>query len=522
MTSRQFNNLFSDSSNSNCFSLFHLNIRSFKKHSVDLEEYLSTLNTSFSAIGLSETWLDNTSNDLYIVSIPGYHFISKPRPVGPGGGVGIFLCDTYEYKKRCDLESMNCVLESVFVEIVQPKNEKNVILGCLYKPPNVQTEIFNDEIKQVLAKIGFENKLCFLFGDFNINILNANSHVPTNDFIDLMYSNGFYPLISKPTRITSHSATLIDNIFSNDLDNHKFSGILWSDISDHLLIFQITNCSLKPKTKSSVYHKRLVMTDNIENFRSHLCSINWDFSQSSSSNALYNNKNYSFMDCLYPIYETCFPVKIITVKENSKAKPWFTSGLQNSCRRKYALHKQYCNNPTPANKTIYTKFRNKYNYLIKLRRKKYYHDKLSSIGSSLIQKTINLWSMRGMSLFGKVTIIKTFLIPKMLYVSSIIETPYDILRRMERMIYKFLWKGPDKVTRNSVVNMLEQGGLNLTDIETQIKALRLSWIPRILDERKGAWKSYFNFQLRNQGGVFLLSCNYDVNDLNLNPYWLLC
>ena len=46
MTSRQFNNLFSDSSNSNCFSLFHLNIRSFKKHSVDLEEYLSTLNTS--------------------------------------------------------------------------------------------------------------------------------------------------------------------------------------------------------------------------------------------------------------------------------------------------------------------------------------------------------------------------------------------------------------------------------------------------------------------------------------------
>ena len=141
---------------------------------------------------------------------------------------------------------MNCVFESVSIEIVQPNNEKNVILGCLYKPRNVQTEIFHDGIKQVLAKIGFENKLCFLFGDFNINILNADSHVPANDFIDLMYSNGFYPLISKPTKITSHSATLIDNIFSNDLDNHKFSGILWSGISDHLPVFQITNCSLKP------------------------------------------------------------------------------------------------------------------------------------------------------------------------------------------------------------------------------------------------------------------------------------
>ena len=109
---------------------------------------------------------------------------------------------------------------------------------------------------------------------------------------------------------------MIDNIFSNDLDNHKFSGILWSDISVHLPIFQITNCSLKPKIESSVYHKRLITTHNIENLRPHLCSINWDFSQSSSSNAVYN----SFMDCLYPIYETCFPVKIITVKENSKAK----------------------------------------------------------------------------------------------------------------------------------------------------------------------------------------------------------
>jgi len=125
--------------------------------------------------------------------------------------------------------------------------------------------------------------------------------------------------------------------------------------------------------------------------------------------------------------------------------------------------------------------------------------------------------MRGLSLFGKVTIIKTFLIPKLLYVSSIIETPHDILRRMERMIYKFLWKGPDKVTRNSVINTLEHGGLNLTDIETQIKALRLTWIPRILDERKGIWKSYFNFLLKNYGGAFLLGCNYHVNYPSLNP-----
>ena len=46
------------------------------------------------------------------------------------------------------------------------------------------------------------------------------------------------------------------------------------------------------------------------------------------------------------------------------------------------------------------------------------HERLSDV-----QKTINLWSLRSLSLFGKMTIIKSFLIPKLLYVSSILETP---------------------------------------------------------------------------------------------------
>ena len=119
-------------------------------------------------------------------------------------------------------------------------------------------------------------------------------------------------------------------------------------------------------------------------------------------------------------------------------------------------------------------------------------------------------------MFGKVTIVKSFLIPKLLYVSTILETPQEIIKQMERMVYKFLWKGPDKVTRLSIINTLKNGGLNLTDLETQIKAIRLSWISRIIDERVGPWKSYFTFHLKKYGGTLLLKCNYDVRDLNLS------
>ena len=102
------------------------------------------------------------------------------------------------------------------------------------------------------------------------------------------------------------------------------------------------------------------------------------------------------------------------------------------------------------------------------------------------------------------------------YLFFILETPQEIIKQMERIGYKFLWKGPDKVTRLSVINMLRNGGLNLTDLETQIKAIRLSWISRILDERVGPWKPYFTFHLKKYGGTLLLKCNYDVRDLNLS------
>ena len=87
---------------------------------------------------------------------------------------------------------------------------------------------------------------------------------------------------------------------------------------------------------------------------------------------------------------------------------------------------------------------------------------------------------------------------------------------MEKMVFKFLWEGPDKVTRLSVINTLDKGGLNLTDFESYIKALRLSWIPRLLDEREGPWISYLKYNLKNYRGCFLFRCNYDVNDLDLS------
>ena len=98
---------------------------------------------------------------------------------------------------------------------------------------------FNNHLNQMLEKVSKEQKQFFVLGDFNINLLNYNIHQPTNDFLDSLASSSIIPYILQPTRLTSHSKTLIDNIFSNILSSEIISGNLTATISDQLPQFYL-------------------------------------------------------------------------------------------------------------------------------------------------------------------------------------------------------------------------------------------------------------------------------------------
>ena len=69
-----------------------------------------------------------------------------------------------------------------------------------------------------------------------------------------------------------------------------------------------------------------------------------------------------------------------------------------------------------------------------------------------------LWSSRGLSLYGKVTIIKSLIIPKLVYVSSLLPTPKEVIKQLNKLLFKFLWKSVDKVTSLSAINEYKNGG----------------------------------------------------------------
>ena len=64
--------------------------------------------------------------------------------------------------------------------------------------------------------------------------------------------------------------------------------------------------------------------------------------------------------------------------------------------------------------------------------------------------------------------------------------PEEVIKEANRIIFKFLWKGQDRVARKAMINNFENGGLNVLDFETMVKALRLAWLSRLyIDEDAG-------------------------------------
>ena len=149
-----------------------------------------------------------------------------------------------------------------------------------------------------------------------------------------------------------------------------------------------------------------------------------------------------------------------------------------------------------------------YSYDPKLLLEKNFIEKLDTV-----KKLINIWSSRGLSLYGKVTIIKSLIIPKFVYVSSLLPTPKEVIKQLNQLLFKFLWKGVDKVTRLSAINEYENGGLKMIDFEIMVKSLRLTWLKKIFGDNDGARKSYIRHILKQSGGFFLFRSNYDVKDI---------
>ena len=348
--------------------MLHLNVRSIPANLPAFQSYLDILDHHFSIIGLTETWLKPSNISAY--GIGGYNHVGITRQNTKGGGISLFISQEIVYSEMTDLCMVTDYLECLFVKV--NTNGSSYVVGVVYRPPNSNITLFNEKINDILNEVS--NMSCYVMGDYNIDLLKHENHLQTAEFLNNMQSNSLIPLIYKPTRETKTTATLIDNIFTNNynVNNLLLQGLLITDISDHYAIFHIWD---KPWLETDQYQLiRLVNETRLAKYKETISTTDWSILDQYKSCEVYFTH---FFNKMKSIHDKSFP--IIKVKKRYRNRiPWLTSGLRESIKQKNKLYRISLKHPTAYNEILYKQYRNMITKLLRLEEKQYYQSQIEA------------------------------------------------------------------------------------------------------------------------------------------------
>ena len=128
-----------------------------------------------------------------------------------------------------------------------------------------------------------------------------------------------------------------------------------------------------------------------------------------------------------------------------------------------------------------------------------------------IKNMFNIWSQRNLTIYGKVTVVKSHVVSKLVYLMSVLPDPEkDYFKSIQNNIFNYMWNNkPDRIKRSIMYSPKFEGGLKVTNLTTQNKSLKISWIIRMKDNP--AWEVFVTKQLGEIGELFW-ECNLHQSD----------
>ena len=324
-----------------------------------------------------------------MVQIPNYQFIGKHRTNEKGGGVGLLVHDDLQYRVRNDIKLENdSELEYQFIELKSRK--RNILVGSMYRPPQSKEKEFIKDYKALIETIGHQKDREIVIGiDHNMDLLKASKHTNTQNFLDYNLEINMLPAITKPTRITDTSATLIDNIFiSSKLQHDYTSGLIISDMSDHLpTVVKLQNVKQDMKHQQTITYRK-INEENIKLINEDLKGYNWEEAlETTGTNEIF----HIIHEALTKSMNKHMPLKNKKVqKKITPNEPWITKGIEKCINKQKQLYKKSIKKG--ATDTDQKKYKEYRKLLQKLKRKTkmgYYQQKCKEYRN----ETKKLWSV---------------------------------------------------------------------------------------------------------------------------------
>ena len=215
--------------------------------------------------------------------------------------------------------------------MVALRNGKKLLVSSMYRPPNTDAQKFIDEYGKLLTEMKRTPNCDLVIGlDHNMDLIKSTIHRLTSEFISLNLDLLMMPVITRPTRITNSTATLIDNIIvEQSMLDLCTSNVLVEDISDHLpSVLSISG--FKTNTKENV---KIVSRDtrksNVDALLNALSKTDWSTFVTEDVNSSFENLHTE----LSKLLDHFVPHRIHEINyKNLRREKWLTPGLLNSIK----------------------------------------------------------------------------------------------------------------------------------------------------------------------------------------------
>ena len=366
----------------------HLNIRSLFNKFEEIKHILCK--SQLDILCLTETWLDNTitDNELYI---NGYKIERRDRN-RTGGGVMMYIKEHLNYNLRKDISIIQPNIENIWIQIDWKKKSKSpFLISCIYRPPSSNVEYYNG-ILDMIEKASFEDKHIFILGDLNYDYT-INESLCNNPlhYIENLY--GLSQLITKPTRVTNKSSTLIDVILSSKPEYHHCTDVFRFSLSDHFMIYTCIDAPLQHKKHKEVTF-RCYRDFSEAAFLNELSSSSLNgicFNSTDDVTSAWQMWKETFLD----ICDKHAPIRSMRMKD--RFNPWVTPAIVKSMYARDHKHMKATKSGNPRDWSEYKISRNTVTSLINQEKKKYFEN----VGTNFEKKPKKFWKEMGKLLGNK-------------------------------------------------------------------------------------------------------------------------
>ena len=350
------------------FSLFSFNCRSLLAHEDELSACLNNFDFEFDVISMTESWLQDSNKEL--ANMNGYLSFHSLRTNRGGTGISVYVRDNYNARQINNTNISNDHIECLGLTL--EKRDKVIQILTFYRPPKGNLDFFIGKFSELVLTVrASANVELFVCGDFNIDLLNLDNSIGAQHYITTCNSLSLLNMITKPTRITEDSATLLDHILVSD-PNKITTGVIVNDISDHFPTFLIS-LDFFTNTRndtSNVIKYRTVNDITLANMSEYLSA--YDF------NSIAENYNCDealsrLLVIVREAYDKCCPIKHKTVSPKSRLKPWINDTILGNIKKRRAYYALLRQNKVP--KYFYTQFRNTVTLQIRIAKREYFKQK---------------------------------------------------------------------------------------------------------------------------------------------------